>query len=238
MRVWQRDTLILGLAVTAGSLDSWSYFGLAHVFIANNTGNTLIIGFSAATAHWARALSAGGALVSYAAGVFAGSLLSRPVRQAARRAPPQAVLWPRRTTSVLALQLALLLLAGSLATVFTPAQGSLLAHGLVALGAVAVGLQSAVIQAMKLPGVITTYISGTWTVLMGGLAQLTDGEESGEPTAAWEQRLALQCGVLVVYCGSAAASGLLFRAGGHTAMAWLPAAALAAVVLGAAFWLR
>lgn len=36
------------LATAAGSLDGWSYFGLGHAFVANMTGNTVLLGMSLA----------------------------------------------------------------------------------------------------------------------------------------------------------------------------------------------
>ncbi len=236
MRPRQRDLLLLGLAVTAGSLDSWSYFGLTHVFIANHTGNTLLLGYSLTSRNWAQALSAGSAIAAYAVGVFAGTLLSRPVRKEVQHSEPDAILWPARTTVALAAELLLLLTAAALASAFSPARGTALAHGLVAIGAVAVGIQSAAMNALNLPGIVTTYISGTWTTLVVGLAQLVDGEERGGEKTAWTNRLLVQTEVIAVYCASAGLSGLLQHAGRNAAMGWLPSVVLAVTVACAWFW--
>ena len=44
--------LVVGLAAAAGALDSWSYVGLAQIFIANMTGNTVLLGASLAMGDW------------------------------------------------------------------------------------------------------------------------------------------------------------------------------------------
>lgn len=46
MRWFERDILLLTLAVAAGSADGWSYFGLGHAFVANMTGNTALLGIA------------------------------------------------------------------------------------------------------------------------------------------------------------------------------------------------
>ncbi len=237
MRASQRDTLILLLAFAAGSLDAWSYFQLGRVFIANMTGNTLLFGFAAATGHWSRARFTALTLGSYAAGVFSGSLLSKPIRKATKDARPEDVLWPARTTLILALELAFVLAAASIAAILAPTTGSPVAKLLVCLGAIAEGFQGAALVALNLPGIVTTYISGTWTTFTSGLAQLFDGEEA-DRRFRWEKRLLLQAGVLAVYCASAALTGWMVQSGGRSALGWIPAAALTVAVTGAKIWGR
>ena len=232
----QREVLLIGLAATAGSLDSWSYFGLAHVFIANMTGNTVMLGYSSATGDWVRAGGAALAIGCYAVGVFAGAWYSHPVTEAMQSVPGGRAFWPRRVSVILVMELALVLVAAVVGAWSLPRQSSLLAHALVGLGAVAVGLQSAAISAIKLPGIVTTYITGTWTTMIAGFAYRVTGEEPGSD--AGEKRLALQAAMLAVYCASAAGAGLLMRAVNSHAMGWLPTVLLALVVLGAFIWGR
>lgn len=234
----QRESLILGLAATAGALDCWSYFGLGHVFIANMTGNTVMLGYSLATRDWRHAVAAGIAVFSYMAGVFGGAFLSRPIRRFVREAPQGAILWPTRVTALLALQLLLVVAAALAASRLRPSQATLAAYGLICLGAVAVGLQSAAMYSLKLPGVVTTYITGTWTTIAHGMAQLLDGEERGRLKSAGLKRLSLQLAVVAVYCCAAAASGLALRSFGPAAQGWLPAALLACVTGASLAWAR
>ncbi len=236
MRAWHRDTLVLGLTVAAGSLDACSFFQLSHIFVANMTGNTVLFGYSAAFGDWPRARLSALALGFYVAGVFAGSLFARPIRTAVQQAGPEAILWPARATTILAVELALVLAAAITAAIIAPASESPVAKLLVCMGAAAEGLQSAALTALHLPGIVTTYITGTWTTLTTGLVPLIDGEKAGKKRSAWEGRLAMQAAVLAVYCGSAALIGWMIREGGRGALGWVPAAALTLVVAGALAW--
>jgi hypothetical protein len=47
-----RDGLVLVLAGTAGCVDAISYLGLGHVFTANMTGNTVLLGVSLGQLQW------------------------------------------------------------------------------------------------------------------------------------------------------------------------------------------
>ncbi len=46
MRSVERDSLLYILAASAGAADGWSYFGLGHSFVANMTGNTVLLGIA------------------------------------------------------------------------------------------------------------------------------------------------------------------------------------------------
>ena len=75
----ERDVLLGVLAVSAGSADGWSFFGLGHAFVANMTGNTVFLGMSLFQKH-GDPLHSLAALACYAAGVIVGSLLTRTVQ--------------------------------------------------------------------------------------------------------------------------------------------------------------
>src|SRR5579884_4544484 len=72
-----RDVMILLLAWAAGSVDAISYLALGHVFTANMTGNTLLMGMSAGQGHHAEALRSATALLGYLFGVAVGALLAK-----------------------------------------------------------------------------------------------------------------------------------------------------------------
>jgi uncharacterized membrane protein YoaK (UPF0700 family) len=105
--------------------------------------------------------------------------------------------------------------------------GPALRHGLVAVAAMALGLQSSAMQSLKLPGIVTTYITGTWTTLVAGLSRLVTGKKSD---AGVKTQLMMQAAVLTAYCASAAFSGLLFRLW-RPGLGVLPAAAVTMVAL-------
>src|SRR5215472_15796501 len=81
-----RDALVLLLAFTAGCVDAVSYLGLGHIFTANMTGNTVLLGLALGQAQWFAALRSAVALAGYLAGAAGGALL---IDRAPRRG-----LWP------------------------------------------------------------------------------------------------------------------------------------------------
>ncbi|HZP46846.1 MAG TPA: YoaK family protein [Candidatus Binataceae bacterium] len=200
----QRDRLLMLLAITSGSADGWSYVGLGHAFVANMTGNTVLLGVTIFTPHHAFAPPLL-ALFGYILGVALGAVLTPDVAPGA--------LWDRAVSIVLLLEAALLSLAaaGWMAAGGTP-------HGvsrycLLGVLAVAIGLQSGAMLALKLPGIVTTYITGTWTTLVSGLGMLMRPGARRLPRdqTAFEERLALQAVFLIVYFLAAIGTGLLLR---------------------------
>ena len=68
------------------------------------------------------------------------------------------------------------------------------------------GIQSATVRKLNLPGVVTTYITGTITSLTSGFARgirKRDGRramhEADRKKRDWESRLEIQAGVFIVY---------------------------------------
>jgi uncharacterized membrane protein YoaK (UPF0700 family) len=201
------DVLLLVLAAAAGSADGWSYFGLGHAFVANMTGNTVLLGI-AVFLH-GDLLHPGISLVCYAAGTALAALMTRKVREGS--------VWPRAVCNTLALESAVLIAAAigwALAGRSTENPGSTPAlNALLGCVALAIGMQSGAMLQLKVPGVVTTYITGTWTRLMRGLMRfVTRGQRkpSGQKIE-YEDRMMMQGGILCAYLLSAMATGLLFR---------------------------
>ena len=101
----ERDVLLGVLAVSAGSADGWSFFGLGHAFVANMTGNTVFLGMSIFQKH-GDPLHFLISLACYAAGVITGSLLTRNIQ-----AESNSDLWPHAVSRTLLLEALLLVLA-------------------------------------------------------------------------------------------------------------------------------
>ena len=78
----ERDVRLLMLAASAGSADGWSYFGFGHAFVANMTGNTVLLGLAVFQPHgdWLHPVIS---LSSYAAGTMIGSRLTQKVQPGA-----------------------------------------------------------------------------------------------------------------------------------------------------------
>jgi uncharacterized membrane protein YoaK (UPF0700 family) len=224
MRQSERDVLLLILAVAAGSADGWSYFGLGHAFVANMTGNTVLLGTAVFLER--DLLHPFIALISYALGGALAAFLTRKVRQGST--------WPRAVSWTLLLEGAILV-ASAVGWALVGRTGAMPGttpglNGLLACVGFAIGLQSGAMLQLKVPGVVTTYITGTWTNLMSGLVRFaTRGRKRPEEQRIeYEERLLMQGGILVAYFLSAIGTGLLFREA-RLAVGMLPAAAVLAV---------
>ncbi|HZD51230.1 MAG TPA: YoaK family protein [Silvibacterium sp.] len=210
MRPIERDVLLCLLAVSAGSADGWSYFGLGHAFVANMTGNTVLLGMSVFQEH-GDPLHPIISLTCYAAGVMTGSLLMRNID-----AESSGRVWTPKISQTLLLESLLLICAQTgWAIIHSRPGASFPVHDLL-LGCVAfaIGLQSAAMLQLNIPGIVTTYLTGTWTTLINGLAGLKRKPPPGrerEQQKKFEERLLMQAVILTVYFLSAVLTGWLFR---------------------------
>ena len=195
------DVRLLMLAVTAGSADSWSFFGLGHAFVANMTGNTVLLGVAVFQNHGAL-IHPAIALGSYATGALIGSFLTGDV--------DPARCWPKRISWVLMIE-ALLLLSAEAGWIAVQRHAN---HSpnlilLLATVALAIGIQSGTMVQLKIPGIVTTYITGTWTTMLSGLVHLVKHGQPPTQKLEFEHRLMLQAAVLSAYFLSAVLTGWL-----------------------------
>jgi uncharacterized membrane protein YoaK (UPF0700 family) len=233
VRSVERDVLLFLLAVTSGSADAWSYLGLGRAFVANMTGNTVLTGMAIFQKNGdiAHPLLA---LVCYVLGVTMASIFTRRVHK--------GVIWARAITITLLLEA--LMMAGAEAgwiaislhgyTGSEPLSPRILLLGCVAF---AIGLQSGAMLQLRIPGIVTTYITGTWTTLMSGIVRFAvrfsveEKRESPKQKLHFEERLLMQAGILAVYFLSAVLAGWLFQ---HRPLA--VGALAAASVMGVALY--
>ncbi|MEA2672555.1 MAG: hypothetical protein QOG45_2775 [Chloroflexota bacterium] len=213
-----RDLLVIVLTVTSGAVDAISFLGLGGVFTAVMTGNLVLLGLAVGSGALAAAARSAGAVPAYAAGVFLAGLITGPGGGGSRAPAP----WPARVTVALGVELCVEIgwLVGWVATDGRPEGGAALV--LIAVSAVAMGIQAGAVRTLSLPALSTTYLTGTLTWLVGLLATGTR-----EP---WAWRLqAAAIGGLVV--GAASGASML-----RAAPRWagvLPATLVAAVVVTA-----
>ena len=207
---WQY-TMILVLAWAAGSLDAIGYLGLGHIFTANMTGNTVLLGLALGEGQGVAALRSVVALGGFALGVAIGATIVSKDRD--------RMDWPPSVTTALFLE-------GIVLAIFSVAWHALSVpqwlYALIALSAVAMGIQSAAVRRLKVPGIATTYITGTLTSLVSGVTNRirqagaasplgASGHESvaaPSPEMNWERRVGLQAGVFMTYVLAAMMSGL------------------------------
>lgn len=210
-----RDAMVLVLTWAASGVDAISYLGLGHVFTANMTGNTVLLGLSLGQGQGLAALRAIVALLAFAAGVAMGAVI---VERSPRRGD-----WPRAVTWAIGVEFAILVLftIGWHLPGDTHKGGALFL--LITLSAIAMGIQSAAIRHLRVPGIATTYITGTLTSMIAGfvvwlhrvniLPVPADAVQTdigpGASAAERKHGARLQAAVFSVYLLAAVASGFL-----------------------------
>jgi uncharacterized membrane protein YoaK (UPF0700 family) len=187
-----RDLLLNALTVSSGAIDAISFLALGKVFSAFMTGNIAFLGLRVAGA----TRSPGGvailaAMAAFAVGVYLSSRIVKPSEASG--------IWPQRVTA--ALGVSLIPHAVFVAVWFASnGQPSIdVAHVLLGLWALAMGMQSAAVRTLRVDGVFTTAATATIIFLVGHITNWST-------TAAERRRLA---GVLVSLFVGATAGGLL-----------------------------
>jgi uncharacterized membrane protein YoaK (UPF0700 family) len=226
--------MLLVLTWAAGNIDAISYFGLGHVFTAMMTGNTVLLGLALAQGEVLAALRSILALVGFSVGAFVGALIVE------RESQPQD--WPAVVTNAIGLEAVILaIFAGT--SFLTGGAG--VTYFLIFLFATAMGIQSAAVRRLGVPGIATTYITGTLTSLMvdllGWLRSIAarlpaQRAEAGAGRKAspmpWEQRVGLLASVVGLYCFGAFVGGVL-ELNASPLAPLLPLAAVMLVVVNA-----
>ncbi|GAA2692695.1 YoaK family protein [Streptomyces aculeolatus] len=209
---FRTDTALILLTVTAGITDAISFLGLGGVFTANMTGNLVLVGMAATSDEsWQEVLRGDvlrctASFAGFALGMLAGFRLLRTRLLRTR---------PAGSARVLAVGLALhvLFLAGWGAADAAP--GTAAGAGLIAASATAMGVQTAAARGLDRAGITTTFVTGTLTSLISGLAQ-GDRKHAGLRTAILAALLAggLVGGLLLAYAPRTAAVPLLVATAG------------------------
>jgi uncharacterized membrane protein YoaK (UPF0700 family) len=200
------DSPILLLTWVAGTVDAIGYLGLGHVFTANMTGNAVLLGLAFGQGQFLAAFRALFALGGFILGVGGGAILAHragtDVDQ--RRAFVGPVMVEALILALFALLLHLPMIPRNQDTLYV----------LIGLSAVAMGVQSAAVRRLNLPGIATTVLTGTITSLVAGLVRLlhityvsSPSEEPVESAASRKHHLRLQAGVFMVYVVAAIAAG-------------------------------
>jgi len=226
-------TTVLLFTWAAGGVDAISYLA-AHVFTANMTGNTVLLGISLGQGKAGAVLRALVAMVAFIAGIILGAILAGEAGDKAK--------------TVAAVRREVIFEAGILALFAAtflfplPRDGNVVTSLLIVLSAVAMGLQSAAVKRLHLPGIATTYITGTITSLFTGLVhhrreakRLEPAPSKGTHGTKMNRFLILQAEVFLSYAAAALATGALYTRW-PAAVAWLPAIAIVAVAILMKVW--
>jgi uncharacterized membrane protein YoaK (UPF0700 family) len=207
-----RDALLAVLAMAAGAVDALAWLALGKVFSAFMTGNVVFVAVGLSSHDSGLALHAAVAVCAFGAGAFA----------AARSMPAEApaVLWPARVTSGLLGAAFVQLVFWIVWLVVGGDPGSTLIVVLLAVSALAMGIQTATAVALGVHAVFTTAATATWTVLAGDAAQWSR-------TRIERRRLAMVLGGTLI----GALAGALLLAHARLWMPVLPALLTAGVAV-------
>jgi uncharacterized membrane protein YoaK (UPF0700 family) len=228
--------MVLVLTWAASGVDAISYLGLGHVFTANMTGNAVLLGLAIGQGQGLAALRSIIALAGFVLGAALGAIIVEK--------GPHHGDWPLAVTHALLVE-GIILGAFTVTWRLGVRSGGTL-YALIILSALAMGIQSATIRHLKVPGIATTYITGTLTSMvaefaawlyrwrMSPLAVDPTGQSAtlDVPAARRYHGVRLQAMVLVVYVLAALVSAFL-QARNPQLVALSPLMAVALVVLNA-----
>jgi uncharacterized membrane protein YoaK (UPF0700 family) len=163
--------VLLVLTFATGVVDAVSYLGLGRVFTGVQTGNVVVLGFALAGTPGFSAAAPAVSLASFFAGAWCGGKLAVTLGRRHRR-------W-----FSLALMIeALLVAAAGAAAVGLPTDVATARRMLVvALLALGMGLRSATIRRLDVPGLTTTVVTSTITALAADSA----GRAAGVARRLW-----------------------------------------------------
>lgn len=150
-----RTTLTVALAAGTGSLDALAFLALGKVFVSVITGNLVLFGIGLGDrGEHQVALRVAVAIASYAVGATAGAAI-------AGRGENDQPVWPGRVTTALLVELVLLggFAGGWELAAARPAGAAQVV--LLGVAAAAMGLQSAAVNRLALPGFSSTYLTST-----------------------------------------------------------------------------
>jgi uncharacterized membrane protein YoaK (UPF0700 family) len=206
----RRGYLVTLLAVVTGATDASGFLHLGGAFSSVMTGNMVLLGLAGGTGNGALAARAGAAIAAFVAGCFIGGRVAGQHGQ-----DDGDGIWPSSITRALAVEFVVFVAyAAALEVVGGNPTGSLLKTALLALNALALGVQSSAIQRFGVSGLSTTYLTGTLTTTIVHLS-------SGRPL----RHVALNMQLLAGLIAGAAAGGVLAT----YAMRFTPALQLAGV---------
>jgi uncharacterized membrane protein YoaK (UPF0700 family) len=152
-------------------MDALAFLALGKVFVSVITGNLVLLGIGLGQGEHGVALRVAMTVVGYAAGATAGAAITG-------RAEDDQPVWPSRVTAALLVELILLagFAVGWELSAARPGGAALLV--LLAVAAAAMGLQSAAVNRLALPGFSSTYLTST---LVRALTELVHGPRHHVP---------------------------------------------------------
>jgi uncharacterized membrane protein YoaK (UPF0700 family) len=216
-----RDWLLVGLSFSAGMYEAICFLTFGKVFAGFQTGDIMLLGVGIAGTRPPAGPNPVTVVISLAA--FAvGVALAVPILKAfgpgQETADQVHQVWPRRVS--IALAIGLIPQAAFLAVWIPAAAPASLSDILIALAALAMGLQINAVRSLQVPGISTTAFTATYVGLVTGLVVRTLA-----PPAAWR----LTATIVGLAAGGFLGDWMLSHA--HTYAPVVPAVVTAVVIV-------
>jgi uncharacterized membrane protein YoaK (UPF0700 family) len=183
-----RDVLLVALTVSTGAVDALSWLGLDKVFSAFMTGNIAFLGFRAGGADGPPVPRVFASVAAFALGAVLAARIVASTKDSGS-------VWPRRVTVALA---AVLVVQGAFVALWVGVgayPSSRAGDALIAMSALAMGMQTTAVFSLGVRAVFTTAATATWAVLMGDLSGWS--QSSGERRCLAAVLLGLFAGAVV-----------------------------------------
>ena len=159
----RRHRLVVLLTFVTGCADAMGFLALGGAFSSVMTGNMVLLGLSSGSTDAHLAVSSGSAIGAYIVGVLLGA-------RVAGRAASDDQVWPVSVTWALVVELVAL---SGLLVVWELTLGDrsqALKLVLLMVLAAALGIQGSAVQRFGVAGLSSTYLTGTLTTLIAGVA--------------------------------------------------------------------
>lgn len=208
------DIMLVLLACVAASVDVMSYFRLGNVFTANMTGNTILLGLAIGQGKVTSSLHSLAALGGFFAGALTGACIIANTKKT----------WSNYVTLSIAIETVIVFVLVLIWFEEPKVLSNFVLYVSILLAAVAMGIQSVTIWHLNVPGVVTTFLTGTITsigmsIVNGirkGFRKKTTKNFSELPIPRnLYQRFELQFIVFFAYGSTAVITGWLEYRGSH-----------------------
>jgi uncharacterized membrane protein YoaK (UPF0700 family) len=166
--VAHRNSLLDVLTLSSGAIDAVSFLALGKVFTAFMTGNIAFLGLAVAGSPVApRVVSVLSSMAGFAVGVFIAAKIVMPSAQSAPHQDQQsaAAVWPMRTTVALGVSLLAHLCFVVIWFANDGKPDDTVIPVLLAVWALAMGLQSGAVRRLNVGGIFTTAATATFIFL-------------------------------------------------------------------------
>lgn len=182
------------LTAVAGFADAHIFLNVVEVFVANQSGNLVLLGMGVGEGRWSAALRHAVAIVAFAFGVAVVTRIYDWRRRSGQRLRPDLVLGTEA--------LLLLLVTGWIA-LDDDGGAAIVVYPVLVVGAFAMGLQTAALLRVGAVAVATTYATGS-VARLGSEGALALEPSDSPDTRAHRRSLVVLVSIVAAYAGGAA----------------------------------